>query len=102
MAITTSYNWEQGSSLLLNDISSFAQHLLARRIDAAGLMLRDGTLSHLRIAAIAARAGFADISHFNRSFRAAFGDTPHGVRVRARRAEPGEAPVAPRCDGCPA
>jgi AraC-like DNA-binding protein len=39
-----------------------------------------------RIADIALEAGFSDISHFNRLFRARFGDTPGGVRARARRA----------------
>ena len=34
---------------------------------------------------IAGQSGFADISHFNRSFRRAFGDTPLGVRVRSAR-----------------
>jgi AraC-like DNA-binding protein len=33
-----------------------------------------------RIADIALEAGFSDISHFNRLFRARFGDTPSGVR----------------------
>jgi AraC-like DNA-binding protein len=28
-------------------------------------------------------AGFSDISHFNRLFRARFGDTPGGVRAQA-------------------
>jgi hypothetical protein len=27
------------------------------------------------------RAGFSDISHFNRIFRSRFGDTPKGVRA---------------------
>jgi transcriptional regulator GlxA family with amidase domain len=65
---------------------SFAGHLLAQRLDHAAAMLRDPACAPLTIGAIAARAGFADISHFNRSFRRAFGDTPFGVRVRAARA----------------
>lgn len=64
---------------------SFAEHLVARRLDRAAGMLRDPGCAHMRISEIAARTGFADISHFNRSFRRTFGDTPHGVRVRARR-----------------
>jgi AraC-like DNA-binding protein len=37
-----------------------------------------------RICDIALRAGFSDISHFNRLFRSRFGDTPKGVRTHAR------------------
>jgi AraC-like DNA-binding protein len=33
-----------------------------------------------RNADIAMEAGFSDVSHFNRLFRARFGDTPSGVR----------------------
>ena len=54
-----------------------------RRLDRAAAMLRDPDCAHLKIGEIAAQAGFADISHFNRSFRRMFGDTPLGVRVRA-------------------
>jgi AraC-like DNA-binding protein len=64
---------------------SFAEHLLKHRLDDAAAMLRDPDCAPLKIGAIASRAGFADISHFNRSFRRAFGDTPFGMRVRARR-----------------
>jgi transcriptional regulator GlxA family with amidase domain len=39
-----------------------------------------------RISDIALEAGFSDISHFNRLFRARFGDTPRGVRGKAARA----------------
>jgi len=35
-----------------------------------------------RISEIALQAGFSDVSHFNRLFRAHFGDTPSGVRAR--------------------
>ena len=48
-------------------------------------MLRDPRFTRIKIAAIARAAGFSDISHFNRSFRRAFGDTPFGVRARAAR-----------------
>lgn len=67
---------------------SFAAHLLRRRLDRAAAMLRDPKCAPRKIGDIAAAAGFADISHFNRSFRRAFGDTPYGVRVRAARARP--------------
>lgn len=64
---------------------SFAQHLLGHRLERAATMLRAPDCNRLKIAEIASRAGFSDISHFNRSFRRRFGDTPHGVRVRAVR-----------------
>lgn len=64
---------------------TFAEHLLDRRLDCAVTMLRDSGSTHLKIGEIASRSGFSDISHFNRSFRRRFGDTPHGVRVRAAR-----------------
>ena len=64
---------------------TFAEHLLDRRLEVAVAMLRDSGSAHLKISEIASRAGFSDISHFNRSFRRRFGDTPHGVRVRAAR-----------------
>jgi AraC-like DNA-binding protein len=64
---------------------SFSEHLLGQRLERAAAMLRDPRFTHVRIAAIAEKAGFAGISHFNRSFRHAFGDTPFGMRVRAQR-----------------
>jgi AraC-like DNA-binding protein len=70
--------------------STFAEHLARQRLERASAMLRDAACAHLKIAEIAARAGFADISHFNRSFRRTFGDTPFGVRVRSSRAQQGE------------
>ena len=64
---------------------TFAEHLLERRLDRAAAMLRHPDCA-LKIGEVAAQSGFADISHFNRSFRRVFGDTPLGVRVRAARA----------------
>jgi AraC-like DNA-binding protein len=63
---------------------SFSEHLLEQRLERAQARLRDPDC-RLRIAEIAREAGFSDISHFNRGFRRAFGDTPYGVRVRAAR-----------------
>jgi transcriptional regulator GlxA family with amidase domain len=64
---------------------SFSEHLLKARLDRAAAMLRDPDFAELRIAEIAAEAGFVDISHFNRSFRRVFGDTPLGMRAGAAR-----------------
>lgn len=63
---------------------TFLQHLLEHRLERARMELRSPG-RRLRIAEIAFACGFSDISHFNRSFRRAFGDTPYGMRVRAER-----------------
>lgn len=64
---------------------SFAEHLLTRRLEHAAAILRDPNNRRIKIGEIATRSGFGDISHFNRSFRRTFGDTPFGMRVRAAR-----------------
>ncbi len=64
---------------------SFSEHLLASRLACAAEMLRDPALSQMRIGAIAEKSGFADLSHFSRSFRKTYGDTPYGWRVRTAR-----------------
>ena len=63
---------------------TFSQHLLEQRLERAAAELRNPERRQ-KIAEIAFASGFSDISHFNRSFRRAFGDTPYGVRVRAAR-----------------
>jgi AraC-like DNA-binding protein len=65
---------------------TFREHLIAQRLGRAFDMLHDKTFEHLKIDALARAAGFSDISHFNRRFRHAYGDTPYGVRVRSARA----------------
>jgi AraC-like DNA-binding protein len=50
---------------------------------AFGLLTEPGAR---RISDIALEAGLSDISHFNRSFRACFGDTPGAVRAQSRGA----------------
>ncbi|MCD4534601.1 helix-turn-helix domain-containing protein [Nocardioides sp. cx-169] len=74
--------------------------VIARRLEAAREELgRPG--SHQRtIAAVAARWGFANSSHFSHRFREAYGLTPREWRDRCREgddgAAPGRSPIAPR------
>ena len=60
---------------------TFVQHLLRCRFERAAAMLCDPALVPLKIGEIAARAGFSDISHFNRGFRQTFGQTPREMRA---------------------
>jgi AraC-like DNA-binding protein len=62
---------------------SFSEHLLGCRLEHAARLLGDPACATLRIGDIAARVGFADLSHFSRSFRRHYGDTPYGWRVRS-------------------
>jgi AraC-like DNA-binding protein len=64
---------------------SFTQHLLQIRLAKAAALLAKDASPGKKIVNIAAEAGFADISHFNRAFRRHFGDTPSGVRASALR-----------------
>ncbi|KWV53209.1 transcriptional regulator [Bradyrhizobium macuxiense] len=66
--------------------ASFTERVNELRLQKAFTMLivpRDGAQ---RISDIALEAGFSDISHFNRLFRARFGDSPRGVRSICSRA----------------
>ena len=56
--------------------------LLATRLEAAHQLLCEG---HLRVAQVADRVGFEDVSHFARRFKAAYGVAPS---VLGRRGEP--------------
>jgi len=69
--------------LLLEETGmTLSEHVLGRRLDRASAMLLDPRDDGLRIVDIAYQAGFTDLSHFNRSFRRRFGDTPSGMRSR--------------------
>jgi AraC-like DNA-binding protein len=71
--------------LLEETAKTFYEHLLERRLMRAHQLLADPALCDWKIAEIAARAGFVGVTHFNRLFRARFGDTPSGARAAARR-----------------
>jgi AraC-like DNA-binding protein len=62
--------------------TSFTAHVAELRLQWAFALLTEARQGKRRIADIALEAGFSDISHFNRLFRARFGDTPSGVRVK--------------------
>jgi AraC-like DNA-binding protein len=71
--------------LLEESGKSFTHHVLERRLDTAAALLRDPHWRHRKIADIAAGAGFADLSYFNRTFRRRYGATPSDVREAVRR-----------------
>lgn len=64
--------------------SSFSDFVRAERLALARRRLTNPGLLHQPISVIALDVGFSDISHFNRSFRAAYGQTPSEVREEAR------------------
>jgi AraC-like DNA-binding protein len=61
---------------------SFGRWMLEERLKACRQALRDKNQRHLNISEIAYRWGFNDLSHFNRSFRARFDETPRDWRNR--------------------
>jgi AraC-like DNA-binding protein len=67
--------------LLEQSGQTFTQHVLQKRLKDAAKLLADDERKNRKIADIALEAGFTDLSHFNRSFRRHFGDTPSGVRA---------------------
>jgi AraC-like DNA-binding protein len=69
--------------------TSFTAHVNELRLKQAFTLLTEQSKREARISDIALRVGFSDISHFNRLFRARFGDTPSGVRTHASRGYPG-------------
>ena len=60
--------------------TSFSAHVRDLRLDQARRLLRDPLMAHKRIIDICEMAGFNDLSHFNRAFRARFGHTPKEER----------------------
>ena len=62
--------------------STFSERLSELRLQRALTLLTDARQSRKRIAEIALRSGFSDVSYFNRIFRKRFGETPRGMRGR--------------------
>lgn len=61
---------------------TFAQQLMACRMEAAARLLADPRFDRLTVAEIGRRVGLADASHFVRSCRARLGATPAELRRR--------------------
>src|SRR5262249_3429548 len=66
--------------------TSFTAHVSELRLQRAFALLVEPHDGAKRISDIALDVGFSDISHFDRMFRARFGDSPSAVREQARRA----------------
>jgi AraC-like DNA-binding protein len=64
---------------------SFSYHVLERRLAKAAALLRDPHAADRKIADIATRVGFSDLSYFNRAFRRRFDMTPSDMRHEAKR-----------------
>jgi len=62
--------------------STFSERLSELRLQRALTLLTDARHSRRRIAEIALRSGFSDVSYFNRIFRRRFGETQRSVRGR--------------------
>jgi AraC-like DNA-binding protein len=63
--------------------ATFSEFVRAQRLATAHRRLANPGLARTTIASIAFACGFGDLSYFNRSFRAAYGQSPSDVRRRA-------------------
>lgn len=63
---------------------SFTEFVRDQRLESAHRKMASPRFAHMNIAEIAYAAGFNDLSHFNRSFRARYGATPSDVRSAYR------------------
>ncbi len=70
------------SRLFQVDGQSFGRFLLHQRVERCRRELVNPALRNLRVSEIALRAGFNDLAHFSRVFRAAVGDSPSEYRAR--------------------
>ncbi|WP_245286507.1 AraC family transcriptional regulator [Bradyrhizobium sp. ARR65] len=70
--------------LMASSGRSFTGRLNELRLQRAFELLTELQTSTQRISDIALEVGFSDVSHFNRLFRARFGDSPRGVRSAGR------------------
>lgn len=69
--------------LLAGAGTSFSACVLEQRLALAHRMLCDPSFANRNISAIAYKAGFSDLSYFNRSFRRRYAATPSKVRAEA-------------------
>lgn len=70
--------------LIASSGSSFTGYVNELRLQQALKLLTESSGGPQRISDIALQVGFSDVSHFNRLFRARFGDSPRNVRFARR------------------
>jgi AraC-like DNA-binding protein len=70
--------------LFEGEATTFSAFVLRERLACVRRMLCDPHRSGQSISTLAYRAGFGDLSYFNRAFRRQYGATPSEVRHRAR------------------
>ena len=74
--------------MLMEDMGlTFSEYVLEKRLNKADRLLQDGTRHGHKIADVAGEVGFSDLSHFNRSFRRRFGETPSSRRLPKPRSD---------------
>ena len=66
--------------LLEETPKSFYEHVLECRLQETHRLLCDPTALALKVADLAFRVGFSDVTYFNRAFKTRFGETPTSVR----------------------
>ena len=67
--------------------TTYSRFVLESRLELARRRLGDVGWAPYPISEVAFASGFGDLSYFNRSFRAAFGEAPSDVRARAPLAD---------------
>jgi AraC family transcriptional regulator, positive regulator of tynA and feaB len=72
------------NAVLAEDGSSIMRLIRARRLERCRRALEDPSQAHRTVSEIAYGWGFSDMTHFGRSFRAAFGSLPGEYRRRAK------------------
>jgi AraC-like DNA-binding protein len=71
--------------LFEEDGMTFTEFVLEQRLARARQILINPCRTHQKISAIAAEAGFNNLSYFNQSFRRRFGVTPSDARAQVQR-----------------
>jgi acetamidase/formamidase/AraC-like DNA-binding protein len=87
--------------LLEGEGRSFSQHLRHRRLEHAAEALGDPGQAAIPVAEIAFRWGFADPTHFSRTFRSQYGAAPNAYRAAALAKGSPRAAQGPRSRGYP-
>ena len=69
--------------LFESDGTTFTDYVLSQRLAFAHRLLSDPLHAGVKISAVAADAGFGDLSYFNRTFRRRYGVAPSELRAAA-------------------